>query len=453
MDRGNCNIWIGRRSALGALVGGALFAAAGSEQAPVLPRDRNGFSTVSMSGATGWRLSEEDAWRSGDSAQLAAGGPYRIWFRTPAGVRTMGPLFVGDVWLLAGQSNMQGAGLLRGAVIGDERIRNFTLADDWVRAEEPLHTIWEARDPVYWVGGKPTPTEMERRRNAAKTVGASLGLPFALSVLEKTGIPMGLVPCALSGTSIAEWSPARRDESGGSLYGALLRRARKVGGRIAGVLWYQGEADGKPELAPRYKQALRELIAALRQDLRDETLPFYYIQIGRHVHDPQSALNASSWNQVQESQRLIESEVPNTMMVASVDLELDDGIHIGTDGLKELGRRLALLATGSAKRGPRPARAVWQERAIRLFLSDVNGRIERTGRLSGFTVADRRGQITPRVYRVIAEGADLVLLLDGGPTPPAYLWYGYGKDPYCNVRDSAGMALPVFGPFPIESAA
>ncbi len=405
-----------------------------------------------MPDATAWRSSEEDAWQSGDSARLAAGGPYRIWFRTPAGVRMMGPFFVGDLWLLAGQSNMQGAGLLRGAVTGDERIRNFTLADEWVKAEEPVHTLWEARDGAYWPGGKPTPAEVERRRKAAKTVGAGLSLPFALSVLEKTGVPIGLIPCALSGTSIAEWSPARRDESGASLYGALLRRARKAGGRLAGVLWYQGEADGKPELAPRYKQALRELIAALRQDLRDETLPFYYVQIGRHVHDPQSARNASAWNQVQESQRLIESEVPNSTMVASVDLELDDGIHIGTDGLKELGRRLALLATGSAKRGPRPARAVWQERAIRLFLSDVNGRIEGDGRLSGFIVADRGGQITPRVYRVIAEGTDLVLLLDGGPTPPPYLWYGYGKDPYCNVRDSAGMALPMFGPFPIESA-
>ena len=26
----------------------------------------------------------------------------------------------------------------------------------------------------------------------------------------------------------------------------------------------------------------------------------------------------------------------------------------------------------------------------------------------------------------------------------ATLWYGFGKDPYCNVRDADDMAVPVF---------
>ena len=29
------------------------------------------------------------------------------------------------------------------------------------------------------------------------------------------------------------------------------------------------------------------------------------------------------------------------------------------------------------------------------------------------------------------------------------LHYGYGKYPYCNLRDSADMAAPVFGPMEI----
>ena len=30
------------------------------------------------------------------------------------------------------------------------------------------------------------------------------------------------------------------------------------------------------------------------------------------------------------------------------------------------------------------------------------------------------------------------------------LHYGFGKDPYCNVRDAADMAAPVFGPLTIR---
>jgi type 1 glutamine amidotransferase len=30
------------------------------------------------------------------------------------------------------------------------------------------------------------------------------------------------------------------------------------------------------------------------------------------------------------------------------------------------------------------------------------------------------------------------------------LWYGYGTDPYCNLTDSMDMAVPVFGPIPLD---
>jgi sialate O-acetylesterase len=48
------------------------------------------------------------------------------------------------------------------------------------------------------------------------------------------------------------------------------------------------------------------------------------------------------------------------------------------------------------------------------------------------------------------DGTTLLLYFDDGPIPPAQIWYGRGKDPYCNIRDSAGMALPAFGPLEVE---
>jgi len=57
------------------------------------------------------------------------------------------------------------------------------------------------------------------------------------------------------------------------------------------------------------------------------------------------------------------------------------------------------------------------------------------------------------IYKARVDPADssVVLLSIGGKLPEgAKLHYGYGKDPYCNLRDAADMAAPVFGPMTIE---
>ena len=47
--------------------------------------------------------------------------------------------------------------------------------------------------------------------------------------------------------------------------------------------------------------------------------------------------------------------------------------------------------------------------------------------------------------------AGAVLLYVGGKMPEgATLRYGAGRDPYCNLRDEAGMAAPVFGPLAVQ---
>ena len=50
------------------------------------------------------------------------------------------------------------------------------------------------------------------------------------------------------------------------------------------------------------------------------------------------------WNAVQDAQRTLPERVPNTAVVSVIDLELDDGIHVGTQGLKRAGQRLARVA-------------------------------------------------------------------------------------------------------------
>ena len=51
----------------------------------------------------------------------------------------------------------------------------------------------------------------------------------------------------------------------------------------------------------------------------------------------------------------------------------------------------------------------------------------------------------------VGKARDTVVLKLAGAVPPrAALWYGYGLDPYCNLTDGMDMAVPVFGPIPLD---
>lgn len=393
---------------------------------------------------------------SGEMKAVPAGGPYRIEVRvdgSAAATAAVDNLLVGDLWILAGQSNMEGVGDLVDVEMPHELVHNFDMTDHWVVAEEPLHTIVSAVDPVHQLIRKlPERYQGERLRQfmAARKKGAGLGLPFAVEMLRRTGVPVGLLACAHGGTSMDQWDPALKDRGGNSLYGAMLRRFQVTGGKVTGVLWYQGESDANPRSAAAFQQKFERFVHMVREDFRQPELPFYYVQIGRHVNHQ----NMAEWNTVQEMQRKAEQTIANSGMAVSVDLSLDDGIHVGTQDLKRLGRRLANLAVrGDVKRGPRPQSATFRNGIVRVAFSDVNGKLKSEGKLSGFSIHGPEGAPLPLIFRQRidpADGSAVLLHIGGKMAEGATLRYGFGKDPYCNLRDDADMAAPVFGPMAIE---
>jgi sialate O-acetylesterase len=238
----------------------------------------------------------------------------------------------------------------------------------------------------------------------------------------------------------------------------MLRRFHEVGGRVTGVLWYQGESDANPKTAPLFLEKFEKLVRSMRDDFGQPDMPFYYVQIGRHV----SNANVAEWNFVQDEQRKAESSIPRSGMVPAVDSTLDDGIHVSTADLKKLGRRLAVLAMrdlfpkitdfGHANRGPRPVSATFANGVLTVAFSDVNGHLSSQGRISGFSIHDGSGNAVPMIYKARFDPSDgsVIHLHLGGKLPEnAMLRYGVGKDPYCNVTDSKDMGMPVFGPLPI----
>ncbi len=398
---------------------------------------------------------------------IRVGGPYKLEVRVtgvPASVQSVDDLWVGDLWVLAGQSNMEGVGNLVDVQAPVEAIHSFNMADAWGVARDPLHRLRSSADAVHWAKnekGDPERWTVEREDEEIynrRKKGAGLALPFALELYRRTGVPIGLIPCAHGGTSMDQWSPAEKAKGGGSLYGATIRRIAAVGGKVKGVLWYQGESDANEKAAPGFAAKFEALIAAFRADTGQADLPFYYVQIGRFVNNSGPAY----WNQVQEAQRLAELKIPRAGMAAAVDLTLDDQIHVSTPDLKRLGRRLARLAakdlfpgdkeSAGFTKGPRPVSAKADGASVKVKFDGVNGQLSSDGRISGFSIHDAKGDAVPLIYKARFDPNDAtVIQLDVFTKLPAgaTLQYGAGKDPYCNIRDTADMALPAFGPIPI----
>ena len=396
----------------------------------VLQRDADGDAHVTLD--------------NGETLTLPAGGPQEA-----GGAQHV---LVGDLWVLAGQSNMEGVGDLVDFETPHPMVHSFQSCEQWAVAEEPLHWLGESPRPIHHaVWGLPMPSS-PAPRETARAKGSGLGLTFAKAMVEATGVPIGLIPSAHGGTSMQQWEPSRKHMGGESLYGATLERVRANGGKVAGILWYQGESDANLQDAPLYEARMTALIESFRADFGQPDLPFYFVQLGGFVTAPDPGL-VQSWNSVRESQRLLSSTLPNVGMVSAVDCGLDDGIHIDTAGLKSLGRRLAAIALGQ----PAPAlKSIAHDDAahtLRISFANVQGSLTAPGKPAGFSLRSADGTEAALIYKTVLDGSDAVLKLNDDPSPAGlHLWYGYGLNPYCSITDTTGASIPAFGPFAVQKS-
>ena len=390
----------------------------------VLQRDADGTARVTLD--------------SGETLALPAGGPHEA-----GGAKN---ILAGDLWVLAGQSNMEGVGDLDDVEPPHPLVHSFQSRESWALAEEPLHWLGESPRPVHHIiSGQPVPAAIPPR-DPARAKGAGLGLTFAKAMVDRTGVPVGLIPAAHGGTSMQQWDPARKGQGGHSLYGATLERVKAIGGRVAGILWYQGESDANPADAALYQARMTALVQSFRADLNSPDLPFLFVQLGPFITDPDPSLVAG-WNQVREFQRLLLGTLPNVGMVSAIDCGLDDGIHIDTAGLKTLGHRLAAVASGRPTPALRSAAFEPEHGRLRVSFDHVQGALQSEGRPNGFTLRDSSGTELPLIYKTTLDGPDALLkITDPALLPGASLWYGYGLAPYCNLTDAVGAAVPAFGP-------
>ncbi len=118
---------------------------------------------------------------------IPAGGPYRL--RLQVGKETAARSFlVGDVWLLSGQSNMQGYGNITRRPKPHPLIRTFSMRREWRVATEPLHVLNESPDVCHNKGVQLAREAAEKFRLIVQK-GSGGGIYFAREMLRRSGVP------------------------------------------------------------------------------------------------------------------------------------------------------------------------------------------------------------------------------------------------------------------------
>ena len=230
-----------------------------------------------------------------------------------------------DLWLLCGQSNMKGRGFMPEEPKNDPRIVMMHIKDDqWYLARHPLHLTGDAKT-------------FQGHDNAG--VGPGLAFAEVLAAQDKTAA-IGLVPCAVGGSSIKLW------QKGAKLYEDALRRAKlalqttaPVKARLRGILWLQGEANANAEELPLHAERLRAMIEAFRTDLAQPDLPFIACTVGEIQPEPR----LSDLKAMNEIQLALPKSVPHTACVDARDLKthIGDSVHFDTAAQNEIGKRYA----------------------------------------------------------------------------------------------------------------
>jgi hypothetical protein len=208
------------------------------------------------------------------------------------------------LFLLIGQSNMAG----RGKIEEQDRQphpRVLTLNKDgeWVPAVDPIH--------------------FDKPRMCGVGLGSTFGRQVSEALPDQT---IGLIPCAVGGTSIDQWA------KGGALFQEAVRRA-KLGlkdGHLGGILWHQGETGSNPAT---YGEKAAQLFAAFRAEFEAPQTPVIIGGLGEFC-GPSAQLNPVLRN--------LPEKVPHSAFADPKGLiHKGDGLHFNSEALREFGRRYA----------------------------------------------------------------------------------------------------------------
>ncbi|MFC5530697.1 sialate O-acetylesterase [Cohnella yongneupensis] len=358
---------------------------------------------------------------------------------------------VGDIWVIAGQSNAAGYGRGEYDDAPEMGVHMLRLNGRWDLATHPLND--------------PTDTMFPANREWSNPAHSPF-LKFGKLLKRSLGYPIGLLPAALGGSHLRSWNP----EESGELYRNMQAIVRHAGGSVRGVVWYQGCSDANvPESgeAETYYDRFETFTNRLREDLGDSALPILTVQLNRLIGWETSDALDRCWGKVRDAQRRAAINIPGVGIVPSIDCRVCDNIHNGPIANRTIGERLADVALKavygtSARHGLAPNAikahvAVASESGdggraeIAVLFEDVKGHLLSHTKEDAFAVEDAFGRIAVQAWRI--EGpSEVRLVVDRLPQGDAFVHGAFETNPayYVPFDDATGWPMLSFYGLRIE---
>jgi sialate O-acetylesterase len=428
--------------------------------------------------------------------QLAAGGPLTLT-ANGKNIVTVHDVLVGEVWLAAGQSNMQLHVSEAAEAAQEKAAANFPQIRMFTVTHHP--SVTPAADcEGRWIVCRPD------------TVGAfsATAYFFGRDVQQQLGTPVGLINASWGATPIEAWISMPEQEGKAEFapvfapwqkklsvpYDAARAEAqyekqlaawkaaaakRRAEGKfpgdqpeqpvdprehknypanlfngmiaplipyaIRGTIWYQGENNANSSYPQLYATQLPLLIQDWRQRWHEGDFPFAWVQLPNFQPKTAGAAAASKWSVVREAM-LHALAVPNTGMAVAIDVGEPDHIH--PKNKQAVGHRLALWALARVYgekipfSGPLPAGQTISGNQITLSFTHTDGSLAtKGGELRGFALAGADRQWVPAQAHIVG---DHVVVSSPEVKSPVAVRYGWADNPDCNLFNGAGLPASPF---------
>ena len=397
-----------------------------------------------------------------------AGGPHELVVGAPDPI-VVRDVWIGEVWLAAGQSNMQWP------LSKSEGARAAIESADFPRIR-----VFDVRNPPAMAPARDCIGDWRPCKPWKVGRFSAVAFHFAVELQRELDVPIGVITATWSGTPAAAWTSATtlgargdfdealqrieqaleddevaarlapprhpgewpqdhwfQEKHPTSLFNGLIAPVRPFG--IRGVIWYQGEADVAE--AETYRSLFPDLIADWRGQWGQGDFPFLFVQIAPYAY-PGDTGQAARLREAQEAALA----VPETGMVVTMDLGDTDDIH-AVDKLA-VGQRLARLALartygrdGLRCEGPRYRSMEVVGDRIRIELDHAEGLASGGAAPTCFTVAGEDRVFHPAAATI--EGESVVV---GSPevARPVAVRFAFGAADAPNLVNGAGLPAAPF---------
>jgi sialate O-acetylesterase len=374
---------------------------------------------------------------------------------------TLTDVLVGDVWLCAGQSNMEwpvSASLNHQEEVAEAKYPSIRF----FKVERSTARVPQDDNAGQWVECSP------------ETIGgmSAVGYFFGRELHRRLKRPIALVQAAHGGAICEAWishSALKQDED----FAKILERAERASsdpnqannpnrasvlfnGMIApmqmfsikGAIWYQGESNVMR--AYQYRKLFPLLITDLRRGWGQGDFPFLYVQLANYVSDKSkpdhpTKPEESAWAELREAQATALS-LPKTGMVVTIDLGEPRDIH--PKNKQDVGHRLALSALKVAY-GQDVVASGPEFKSMKVIGSEIEIEFQNAGdnlmshgdELKGFAVAGADKKFFWAKGRIEGNKA---ILSSADVTAPVSVRYAWGDNPEGNLFNRAGLPASPF---------